>query len=86
MSFIVIIPAAACIAYLTDRKIEETLSVSMIGSILILIAAGLLKSFTAGCICILGINVLAALFCLLKLVRDRNRAVPVFLPAVWHPI
>ena len=75
MSFIVIIPMAACIAYLTERKIEETLSISIVGSILILIAAGLLKSFTAGCICILGINALAALFCLMKLVRDRKRAV-----------
>lgn len=74
MSFIVIIPVAACIAYFTERRIEETLSISIIGSILILIAAGLLKSFTAGCICILGINAFAALFCLTKLIRDRKRA------------
>lgn len=73
MSFIVILPLAACIAYLSKRKIEETLSISIFFTILVLIGTGLLATFQAGCVLITAVNVIAAGCCIYWLFCSRER-------------
>ena len=73
MSFIVTLPLAACIAYLSKRKIEETLSISIFFTILVLIGTGLPATFQAGCVMITAVNVIAAGGCIYWLFRSRER-------------
>lgn len=72
MSFLVTMPLAAFLACRSQKKTEETLAVSILISILILIVSGLMSTFQTGCLVIILLNLLALAGCIEVFIRDRK--------------